>query len=85
MLLAGAIRLGGAIGPVVLGLVLVESLISFGWMLRVGQKVFLGPVTPVAAVHSDPPWPMSLALVLLMVGCLAIPAAAIPLVQLIGR
>lgn len=85
MLLAGAIRLGGAIGPVVLGLVLVESLISFGWMLRVGQKVFLGPVTPVAAVHSDPPWPMSLALVLLMVGCLAIPAVAIPLVQLIGR
>ena len=85
MLLAAAIKLGGVAGPVLLGLVLVESLISFGWMLRVGQKVFLGPVTPVAAVNSDPPWPMSVALILLMVGCLAIPAVAMPLVQLIGR
>ncbi len=85
MLLAAAIKLGGALGPVLLGLVLVESLISFGWMLRVGQKVFLGPVTPVAAVNSDPPWPMSATLVFLMIGCLAIPAVGIPLVQLIGR
>jgi hydrogenase-4 component D len=85
MLLAGAIALGGAVGPVLLALVLIESLISFGWMVRVGQKIFLGPVTPVAAVHSDPPWPMSAALVLLMIGCLAIPAAVMPLVELIGR
>jgi formate hydrogenlyase subunit 3/multisubunit Na+/H+ antiporter MnhD subunit len=70
---------------VLVGLVLVESLISFGWMLRVGQKVFLGPVTPAAAVNSDPPWPMSVALVALMIGCLVIPAVAMPLVQLIGR
>ncbi len=84
-LLAGAIKLPGAIGPVLVALVLVESLISFGWMLRVGQKVFLGPVTPVAAVNSDPPWPMSVALVALMVGCLVIPAVAMPLVDMIGR
>jgi hydrogenase-4 component D len=85
MLLAGAIKLGGAVGPVIVGLVLVESLISFGWMLHVGQKVFLGAVTPVAAVNSDPPWPMSLTLVLLMIGCLVIPTVAMPLVQMIGR
>jgi len=54
-------------------------------MLRVGQKVFLGAVTPAAAVNSDPPWPMTVALVALMIGCLVIPVVAIPLVQLIGR
>jgi len=85
MLLAGAMKVGGIVGPVLVGLVLVESLISFGWMLRVAQKVFLGPVTPVAAVNSDPPWPMSATLVALMVACLVIPAVAMPLVQLIGR
>jgi formate hydrogenlyase subunit 3/multisubunit Na+/H+ antiporter MnhD subunit len=70
---------------VLVGLVLVESLISFGWMLRVGQKVFLGPVTQAATVNSDPPWPMSVSLVVLMIACLVIPAVAMPLVQMIGR
>jgi formate hydrogenlyase subunit 3/multisubunit Na+/H+ antiporter MnhD subunit len=69
----------------VVGLILVESLISFGWMLHVAQKIFLGAVTPVCAVNSDPPWPMSGALVVLMLGCIAIPAIAMPLVNLIGR
>jgi hydrogenase-4 component D len=85
MLLAGAAELGGVVAPVVIGLVLAESLISFGWMLHVGQKIFLGVVTPACAVNSDPPWPMSGALVILMVGCIAIPAIALPLVSLIGR
>jgi hypothetical protein len=54
-------------------------------MLHVAQKIFLGAVTPVCAVNSDPPWPMSGALVVLMLGCIAIPAIAMPLVNLIGR
>jgi hydrogenase-4 component D len=85
MLLAGAADLPGAIGPIVVGLILVESLISFGWMLHVAQKIFLGTVTPVCAVNSDPPWPMSGVLVILMLGCVVIPAIAMPLVNLIGR
>ena len=40
--LAGALQVKGAFGPVVLILILIESLISFGWFLWVGQKVFFG-------------------------------------------
>lgn len=40
--LAGAMQIRGAFGPLVLVLVLVETLITFGWFLWVGQKVFLG-------------------------------------------
>lgn len=40
--LAGALQVPGAFGPVVLVLVLLESLITFTWFLWVGQKVFFG-------------------------------------------
>ena len=85
MIVAGAMQLAGAIGPVLVTLVLVESLISFAWLLHVCQKVFLGVTTPAACVNSDPPVAMSAALVVLMVGCLVAPAIGIPLVQWIGR
>ena len=42
MILAGAMQLHGAAGPVILTLILCETLISFGWMLYVAQEVFLG-------------------------------------------
>jgi len=41
-MLAGALQIKGAFGPLVLIFVLVESLISFAWFLWVGQKVFFG-------------------------------------------
>jgi len=85
MIVAGAMQLPGAVGPVVVTLVLVESLISFAWLLHVAQKVFFGETTPVACVNSDPPPAMSVALVVLMLGCLVAPAIGIPLVQWIGR
>jgi hydrogenase-4 component D len=85
MILSGAIQLGGAIGTVLLVLVLLESLIAFAWMVYVGQKVFFGERTPVACVNSDPPAAMSGVLVALMIGCLLAPAVGIPLVQWIGR
>jgi NADH:ubiquinone oxidoreductase subunit 5 (subunit L)/multisubunit Na+/H+ antiporter MnhA subunit len=85
MLLAGAMKLPGAIGPLLLVVLLGESLISFGWMLYVAQKIFLGSPSPVAQVHSDPPFAMTLTLIILMLGCLAAPAIGIPLVELIGR
>jgi hydrogenase-4 component D len=41
-ILMGALQVPGAFGPIALVLALVESLISFGWFLWVGQRVFWG-------------------------------------------
>jgi len=79
MILAGALELPGAIGPTLVVVLLAESLISFSWMLYVGQRVFFGATTPVAMVHSDPPPAMSISLVVLMLGCLAAPAVGLAL------
>lgn len=85
MILSGAMRLHGAIGPTILILILGETLVSFGWMLYVAQRIFLGPVSLAAQVHSDPPWEMSATLVILMIGCVAAPFVGMPLVQLMGK
>jgi hydrogenase-4 component D len=84
MILAGAIEIPGAAGPLIVAIVLAESLVAFGWMLYVGQKVFFGAQTELAMVHSDPPPAMSITLVVLTIGCLAAPLAGIPLVHRIG-
>lgn len=84
MILAGALEVPGAMGPAIMVLVLLESLVAFGWMLYVGQRVFFGAQTELARVNSDPPPAMSAALILLMLGCLLAPLAGIPLVRLIG-
>jgi hydrogenase-4 component D len=85
LILAGAVQLGGVTAWIVVPLVLVESLVSFGWMVHVGQRVFLGEPTPAACVNSDPPPAMSATLLLLMLACLGIAAVGIPLVQGIGE
>jgi hydrogenase-4 component D len=85
MILSGAMRLPGAIGPAILTLILCETLVSFGWMLYIAQRIFLGPVSLAAQVHSDPPWAMSATLIILMIGCVAVPFVGMPLVQLMGR
>jgi hydrogenase-4 component D len=85
LILAGAMRLGGVAAWVVVPLVLVESLVSFAWMVHVGQRVFLGEPTPAARVNSDPPPAMSATLLLLMLACLGIAAVGMPLVQGIGE
>lgn len=84
MILAGAMRLPGAAGPVILTLILCETLISFGWMLYVAQKVFLGVTLAPAPVKSDPPWAFRATLIALIAGCLAAPVAGIPLVRFMG-
>lgn len=84
MILAGAMQLHGAAGPIILTLVLCETLISFGWLLYVAQKVFLGVAPEPALVQSDPPWPMQATLIALMIGCLAAPLVGIPLVRFMG-
>jgi hydrogenase-4 component D len=85
MILSGAMRLPGAIGPMILILILCETLVSFGWMIYIAQKIFLGAPSPVAQVNSDPPWAMSVTLIILMVGCAAAPLIGMPLVQLMGK
>jgi hydrogenase-4 component D len=81
MILAGAMRLPTPWGPAIVVIVLVESLIAFGWMLRVGQKVFLGPWVETGAPPPRLPWSMKLALYALMLGSLFAPAVGIPLVH----
>jgi hydrogenase-4 component D len=81
MVLEGAMQLQGAAGPVILTLVLCETLISFGWMLYVAQKVFLGVSPAPAPASGDPPWAFRVTLVALMIGCLIAPIVGIPLVQ----
>jgi len=85
MLLAGAMELTGAVGPTLLVLVLVESLIAFGWMIHVGQRMFFGAASPEASPGSDPPPAMSAVLVILIAGCLLAPVLAMPFVGWIGR
>ncbi len=85
MLFAGALQFGGAIGPILLVVLLGETLVAFSWMLYVGQQVFFGAPSPAAAAGADPPLAMRATLVLLMAATLVAPAAGLPLVGLIGR
>jgi hydrogenase-4 component D len=85
MILSGAMRLPGALGPLILVLILSETLVSFGWMLYIAQKIFLGSPSLAAQVHSDPPWAMSVTLIILMIGCVAAPLIGMPLVRLMGK
>jgi hydrogenase-4 component D len=91
-ILTGALQLRGAFGPIVLILVLVESLVSFGWFLWVGQKVFFGkPKQGVraqkraeeekAAGARDCPASMNWVLVGMIVLTLLAPIAGLPMVQ----
>lgn len=70
-------------GVILLALLATESVISFGWLMWVGQKVFLGQPSAVAAAAADPPWPMSVALVAGIVLCVAAPYVGLPLVKLL--
>ena len=85
LILSGAMRLAGPIGPLILVLILCETLISFGWMLYIGQRIFLGTPLTIAEVPADPPWPMNATLIILMIGCVAAPLVGMPLVQLMGK
>ncbi len=84
MTLAGAMQLHGAAGPLILTLVLCETLISFGWLLYVAQKVFLGATPEPAMVQRATPWPLQVTLAALILGCLAAPIIGIPLVRFMG-
>jgi hydrogenase-4 component D len=70
-------------GIVLLILLAIESTISFGWLIWVAQKIFLGRPSAAVASAADPPWPMSFALVAGIVLCVAVPYIGLSLVKLI--
>lgn len=83
MIFTGSMEIGGSLGPILLVLVLSESVISFAWFLWIGQKVFLGTPSQVA-VAKDPPPAIDWTLIILIAACLAAPLAGIPLVRAIA-
>jgi hydrogenase-4 component D len=68
-------------GPVLLALLAAESVVSFGWFLWLGQKIFLGKPSEIAAAAGDPPPGMAFALIAGMALCLLLPLVGIPLVS----
>jgi len=70
-------------GVVLLMLLVTESAISFGWLMWIAQRVFLGRPSQVAAAAADPPWPMSVALIAGIVLCVIAPYVGLPLVKLL--
>ena len=84
MILSGAMRLRGPIGPIILAFVLCETLVSFGWMLYIAQRIFLGATLPAVQVADDPPWSMNLTLIVLMIGCVVAPLVGMSIVRFLG-
>jgi NADH:ubiquinone oxidoreductase subunit 5 (subunit L)/multisubunit Na+/H+ antiporter MnhA subunit len=78
LIVTGAVSLGG-VGIVAGAIVLIESLVAFAWFLWVGMRVFLGPPSPAVEAMGPRPLAMELALIVLMVLCIAITGVAMPL------
>jgi formate hydrogenlyase subunit 3/multisubunit Na+/H+ antiporter MnhD subunit len=84
LMVKGALSLGPA-GAWLGGLILVESVVAFGWFLWIGQRVFLGPPSPLVAAIASPTRAMNTALVLLAALCLLITVVGLPLARAIAR
>lgn len=79
----GALSEGGITGTLFAVLVILESLICFGWFFWVGHKVFFGKplvLNPQNNGVKDTPFAMSASLVILMILCLVVPWVAISIV-----
>jgi len=80
----GALSVGGVTGTLFAVLIILESLICFGWFIWIGHKVFFGKplaLNPQSHVVKDPPFAMSASLVILAILCLIIPWVAILIVN----
>jgi len=55
-IITGALRIPQTLGPLVAAFLLVESMIVFGWLLYIAQRVFFGEASPAAEAATDPPW-----------------------------
>ena len=83
MIIVGGFQLGG-VAALLSVLLVVESMIVFGWFLWVGQKVFFGqPSAAVARVGTSAP-AIEIALLVLMVLCVVIPLIVMPFIMLVG-
>ncbi|MDH7602716.1 MAG: hydrogenase 4 subunit D [Armatimonadota bacterium] len=82
-MLSGALQLKGAFGPVILVLVLIESLVTFAWFLYIGQKIFYGraPETDSCKV----PLCMNAILIALILATILVPIAGIPIAAQIAN
>ncbi len=80
MLIGGAFSMGG-IGPWIGVFLLAESVVAFAWFLWVGQKVFFGRLSPVAAAIGTSSAPMGIALTILILLCLAVTLVSLPIVR----
>lgn len=83
MLIGGALQMGG-LGVWLAALMVLESLIAFGWFLWVGQRVFCGRLSPMAAQIGSHSAPIEVALVVLMLLCLLTPVLVLPLATSVG-
>lgn len=80
LMVSGGVALGGA-GVAAAALIVAESLVAFGWFLWVGQKVFLGRPSAAAAAMTPPSRLTDAVLVALMLLCLGVTLAGLPLVR----
>ncbi|HOT97680.1 MAG TPA: hydrogenase 4 subunit D [bacterium] len=83
-LLVAAIKLGSAVGWLLLVPFLLEIIVAFAWFLHVGHKVFFGPASSRATAASGLPWPMAAALIVLMLLTLIAPWVAMQLMGAMG-
>jgi len=80
MIITGGLEIGG-MGALISILLLIESLIAFGFFLWIGQRIFLGEPSPATAqVRSSTPI-MGAVLIILSVLCLVVPIFVFPLIQ----
>jgi len=80
----GSLNVGGVTGTLFAVLVIIESIISFGWFFWIGHKVFFGKpmaINPQNNGIKDPPFAMSASLVVLAVLCLVAPWVAILIIN----
>ena len=80
LIIGGAFSMGG-FGAWLGALLLIESVIAFAWFLWVGQKVFFGRLSPVAATIGTSSTPMGIALTVLIILCLVVTLIGMPMVQ----
>ena len=80
MILAGALELGG-FAAVITILLLIETMIAFGFFLWVGHKVFFGKPSAVVVKVERSITIMHVVILILAVLCAVVHLFAIPLIQ----
>lgn len=80
LIITGGLELGG-MGALIAILLLVESMIAFGFFLWIGHRVFLGQPSPAAAQINGSAPAMGIVIIVLAILCVVVPIFAFPLIQ----